>query len=133
MRIRYFCSFIVCLLIEVIIGKYATGIVRGYLGDILVMPTLYFLFRFTFFVKNNIFSVYVLPVLCFCMGCVAEILQAIDITGKLGIDKKSFIGIVLGGFFDVNDIVAYLLGLFVIVIYLVIETKIRKEREKNNG
>ena len=127
MRFRYFCLFIVCLLIEVIIGKYATGMVRGYFGDILVIVTLYFLFRFTFFAKNIKFSVYVLPVLCCCMGLGAEILQAIDITGKLGIDKSSLIGIVLGGYFDINDIVAYLLGLFVIGIYLVIENKFGPE------
>lgn len=127
MRIRYFCSFIVCLLIEVIIGKYATGIVRGYLGDILVIPTIYFMFRFIFFAKDNIFSIYVLPILCFSMGLIAEILQAVDITGKLGIDKGSFIGIVLGGFFDVNDIVAYILGVVAIGIYLVIEKKLVNE------
>ena len=129
MRTRYFCSFIACLLIEVVIGKYATGIVRGYLGDILVIPTLYFLFRFTFFAKNNIFSVYVLPILCYYMGWGAEIFQAIDITGKLGIDKRSFVGIVLGGFFDINDIMAYLLGLFVIGLYLAVETRWTDDRQ----
>ncbi len=61
LRIRYAISFLVLLIAEVIIGVWAKGAVRGYVGDILIIPTIYFLLRALFFTKDGIFSVYVLP------------------------------------------------------------------------
>ena len=86
MRIRHIITFSVLLILEITIGKWATGFIRGYVGDILVIPTIYFLLRAVIFAKDSIFAVYVLPFICYFLGWVAEVLQAIDITGILGIE-----------------------------------------------
>ena len=116
------------LIIEIIIGKWATGFVRGYVGDIFVIPTLYFLIRAALFAKDSIFSVYVLPFICYMFGWMAELLQLIDITGILGIEKGSLIGIILGGSCDLRDVLAYLIGLYLTGLMLAVLSKERNER-----
>ena len=123
LRIKYGISFIVLLLIEIAIGKWSKGLVRGFVGDVLVIPMIYFMIRAIIFVYDRIFSVYVLPLLCYFLGWQAELLQAYDITGHLGIDKNSLIGIIIGGHFDLLDILAYMLGLYLIGIYLALESR----------
>lgn len=113
-RLRYIILFAVLLIIEILIGKFATGFVRGFVGDVLVIPAIYFFLRATFFCKDKIFSVYVMPLICYFLGWKAEYLQLIDITGILGIDKSSLMGILIGGSFDLKDILAYLIGLYLI-------------------
>ena len=84
-RIKFIIAFIILLLAEIAIGKWGRGFVRGFVGDVLVIPTIYMLLRATFFGKDSIFSVYVLPFLCYYLGWWAEILQAIGILDILGI------------------------------------------------
>lgn len=129
LRIRYAILFLVLLIAEVIIGVCAKGVVRGYVGDSLIIPTIYFLLRALFFTKDGIFSVYVLPFICYSMGWAAEVLQAFDITIKLGIEKESLLGIVIGGYFDLKDGVMYLLGLYIIGVYLALESREKNDRQ----
>lgn len=128
MRLRHIITFSVLLIIEIVIGKWATGFVRGYVGDVLVIPTLYFLLRAVLFSKDSIFSVYGLPFICYFLGWIAEILQAIDITGLLGIRKDSVLGIMMGGHCDLRDGVAYLIGLYLTGLMLAALSKERDER-----
>ena len=123
LRIKYSIAFIVLLLIEIAIGKWATGMIRGFVGDVLVIPTIYFMLRAIIFVRDGIFSVYVLPLLCYSLGWHAELVQAFDITGRLGIDKSSLLGIIIGGHYDLWDCLAYLIGLYLIGIYLAFEKR----------
>lgn len=123
LRTKYSISFIVLLLIEIAIGKWATGILRGFVGDVLIIPMIYFMLRAIIFVQDSIFSVYVLPLLCYFLGWNAEILQAYNITGYLGIDHNSLLGIIIGGHFDLWDCLAYMLGLYLIGIYLAMEVR----------
>lgn len=127
-RAGYLITFSVLLIIEIIIGKWSTGFIRGYVGDILVIPTLYFLLRAILFAKDSIFSVYVLPFICYSLGWMAELLQLIDITGILGIEKGSLIGIILGGSCDLRDVLAYLIGLYLTGLMLAVLSKERNER-----
>ena len=127
-RIRFIISFIILLLAEIAIGKWGRGFVRGFVGDVLVIPTIYMLLRATFFGKDSIFSVYVLPFLCYYLGWWAEILQAIGILDILGINRDSILAIMLGGHFDWLDILAYLLGLYAIGIFLAFESKGKEDR-----
>ena len=129
MRVRHLITFSILLILEIIIGKWATGFVRGYLGDVLVIPTIYFLLR-TVISKDSIFSVYVLPFICYFMGWMAEVLQAMDITGILGIRKDSLPGIMLGGSYDLRDGLAYLAGLYLIGILLIF---IRDNKSSENA
>jgi hypothetical protein len=127
-RIQYAITFIVFFLTEVAIAKWGTGFVRSYVGDILVIPTIYFFLRAVIFAKDGIFSVYVLPFLTYTLGWIAEVLQAFHFVDKMGISKDSPIGIALGGVFDLRDGLCYLLGLFLIGLYLAVESHWREDR-----
>ena len=35
------CGFVLLLVVEIIIGKYAHGFIRAYIGDVLVIPLIY--------------------------------------------------------------------------------------------
>ena len=132
-RIKFLIAFIILLLAEIAIGKWGRGFVRGFVGDVLVIPTIYMLLRAAIFGKDSIFSVYILPFLCFFLGLVAESLQAIGILDLLGINRDSLLAIMLGGHFDWLDILAYFLGLCVIGIFLVIEKRARKTGDGDIG
>ena len=123
-RIEYVIVFAVLLIAEILIGLFAKGFIRGFAGDVLVIPTIYFLLRIIFS-KDSIFSVYVLPLLCYSLGKNAELLQLMDIRGMLGISGDSLAGILIGGTCDVKDLLAYLIGLYLIGIFLAFEGKSR--------
>ena len=127
-RIKFIIAFLILLLAEIAIGKWGRGFVRGFVGDVLVIPTIYMLLRAAIFGKDSIFSVYILPFLCFFLGLVAETLQAIGILDILGINRDSLLAIILGGHFDWLDILAYLLGLYTIGVFLAFESKGKEDR-----
>ena len=127
-RLKYTVLFLALCMIEVLIALLAKGAVRGYVGDILVIPTLYFLFRALLFPKDGIFSVYVLPFLCYACGWLAEALQAMSVAKKLGIDPDSPLGIAMGGVYDLKDGLCYLLGLLLIGLFLAVETHWKDDR-----
>ena len=122
-RIKYFIMFALLLGIEIVIGRWGTGIVRSYIGDVLVIPTIYFFLRMTFFERDSGFSVYVLPLITFMLGGMAEIVQMVDFNGIFGIPRDSLLGILVGNVFDLRDILCYFVGLLLIGLYLLIERK----------
>ncbi|MBP5492626.1 MAG: DUF2809 domain-containing protein [Clostridiales bacterium] len=126
-RVKYGAIFAVLLGIEILIALFAKGFVRSYIGDLLVIPTLYFLLR-VIFAKDTIFSVYVLPFLCYECGWLAEVLQAFHVTKALHIESSSVLGIVLGGSFDLLDGFFYFLGLLLIGVILAVETHWKTDR-----
>lgn len=121
-RLKYGITGIILLAIEILIAKFGSGVVRGYVGDVLVIPLIYFLLRAVLFPRNRVFSVYVLPFLTYLLGWVAEVLQAFHLIDHLGIDAGSPLGIALGGVFDLRDGLCYYLGLLLIGLYLAVET-----------
>lgn len=126
-KISYLITFTILLFIEIAIALNGSGVLRSYFGDILVIPTVYFLLR-VFFTRDGIFSVYVLPFICYSMGWIAEVLQALNITEILDIRKDSPLGIIFGSVFDIKDGVAYLFGLYTIGILLAVESKWKDDR-----
>ncbi|MCR4647781.1 MAG: DUF2809 domain-containing protein [Lachnospiraceae bacterium] len=127
-RIRYIILFILLLGVEILIAIFAKGFVRGFIGDVIVIPTLYFLIRIVF-AKDSVFSVYVLPFLCYYAGIAAEILQAIHINEILGINENSVLGIMIGRAFDFGDIAAYFIGMYVIGLFLAAESIVKTNRK----
>ena len=97
--------------------------IRSYMGDILVIPTIYFFLRMTFFERDSIFSVYVLPLFTYMLGWMAEIVQFVEINSILGIPRDSFLGIFVGNVFDFRDILCYFVGLLLIGLCLMTEGK----------
>ena len=106
-RFCYAVIFIILLFVEILIGSLLDGgIVRVYVGDILVLPVIYFLIRI-FWTRVSKANTAVLPAGLFLLGVLAELFQAIDITGILGIDKTSLLGILIGSVCDPVDILCY--------------------------
>ena len=127
-RFKYAVLFLALFMVETLIALFAKGAVRGYLGDVLVIPTIYFFLRAMFFPKDGIFSVYVLPFLCYAMGWLAEVLQALSVPKALGIEQSSPLGVILGGVYDLRDGLCYLLGLMLIGLFLALETHWKDDR-----
>ena len=113
-RLSYLCTFIILLLIEILIGKFATGFVRAYVGDVLVMPAMYYALRIIF-PKDGIFTSYILGGLVYLCGWLAEFLQSLNLCELIGVDSNSLLGILIGSTFDWNDIFSYSVGMILIV------------------
>ena len=106
------CGFVLLMVVEIIIGKYAHGFIRAYIGDVLVIPLIYCFVRI-FYVRPAVW----LPAAVGGLGILAEMLQYFNLCGLLGIPKRSLLGILLGSSADLGDIVCYAVG--VLLIYAV--------------
>lgn len=118
-------AFAVFLITEVMIGKFADpgGFVRCYLGDVLVMPTMYFFIRI--FTDR---SEKTLPLMLFGFACIVELLQSADICGRLGIDKGSLLAVVIGTKGDFKDIICYACGTVLIYALAFAERTVTERR-----
>lgn len=130
LRLRYSMIFAVLLLAEILIGTFLHGgIIRAYGGDVLVLPVIYFLVRI-FWTKPSKMNTYIFPAVLFLVGAAAELLQAIDVTDMLGIDKGSIFGILIGSVCDPVDMLCYAMGTALIYGYVFLEGKLTKETYK---
>jgi hypothetical protein len=84
--------------------------VRGFLGDLLAIPLLYFLLRTFSNLSRNKTLILVLIV-----GFGVEILQLINIVETLKIQSE-VISIILGNTFDWTDLIAYAVGGILILL-----------------
>ena len=108
-RLLALCCFVLLLAVEIMIGKFAHGFIRAYIGDVLVIPLIYCFVRI-FLVRPCVW----LPAAVGGLGILAEILQYFDLCGVLGIPKDSLLGILLGSSPDFADIVCYAAGTLLI-------------------
>ena len=108
-RLFVFFCFVLLLVVEIIIGKYAHGFIRAYIGDVLVIPLIYCFVRI-FYVRPAVW----LPAAVGGLGILAEMLQYFNLCGLLGIPKRSLLGILLGSSADLGDIVCYAVGVLLI-------------------
>ena len=96
----------VLLFVEILIGKFAHGWVRGTVGDILVIPLIYCLVRIVF--PRALPRL--LPCLMCCVGFLAEFLQYIKLYEMLGFAPGSLGAIILGTGFSWSDMLCYMAG-----------------------
>ena len=108
-RIVALCGFVLLLVVEILIGKFAHGFIRAYVGDVLVIPLIYCFARI-FYVRPAVW----LPAAVGGLGILAEMLQYFNLCGLLGIPKRSLLGILLGSSADLGDIVCYAVGVLLI-------------------
>ena len=127
-RFKYAVLFLALFMVEVLIAIFTRGVVRAYLGDVIVIPALYFFLRAMFFPKDGIFSVYVLPFVCYFTGWLVEVLQALSVPKALGLSASSFPGVIVGGTYDHKDGLCYFLGLILIGLFLALETHWKDDR-----
>ncbi|MAP54607.1 DUF2809 domain-containing protein [Altibacter sp.] len=108
---KYLVLFLSLLAVEICIAVFTFHwFIRGFLGDVLVILLIYCFVRI--FLKGSAFKI-ALTTLVFAIG--VELLQWIDFTEKLNITSPVF-KTMLGSVFDPWDILAYLLGFFIVVI-----------------
>ena len=106
-RIIYATITILLLVTEVLIGMYASGWVRNYLGDVLVVMLLYTLCRSIS--PDRPAKWFVLPSVILVFAFVVEFLQLWGFCDRFGITNR-LLRIIIGTGFSVEDLISYALG-----------------------
>jgi hypothetical protein len=109
---HYFFAFLFLLITEIFIALYVHDqIIRPYIGDLLVVILLYCFIKS--FVASAVFQTAV-AVLIFAFA--VEALQYIGIVQKLGLQDSKTAGIILGSSFDWKDMLAYTIGILLLLL-----------------
>jgi hypothetical protein len=109
---KYIYPAILLFLIEVLIALFVRDkFIRPYFGDVLVVIMLYC------FVK----SFFDVPVLKVAIGVlvfafIIELLQYLNIIGKLGLQNSRLANTLIGNYFAWKDILAYVAGFLVVLL-----------------
>ena len=114
LRLLFSITAFVLLIAEVVIAFYASGWIRNYLGDVLVVLFLYALYRAVFIDRPS--KWFVLPTVILLIAFGVEFLQLWGICNRLGIHNRYAL-ILLGASFSIGDLVCYAVGC--ILCYLV--------------
>lgn len=121
-RIRYFMIFCIGLVIEIYIGLYIKDTwIRPYVGDILIVPVVYWFLRVIFPEKPRRLDVGVI-----LMAILVEFSQAIHLDRLLKI-QGTVLGIIVGSTFDWKDIFCYGLGGLLV---FVVEKSLNVQKEQ---
>lgn len=110
MRRTYLICCFIFLTIVFYIGFFTTGFVRVYVGDVIIIPVLYFLFRAIW--PTTTFRA---ALVIFLFAVSVEVAQYFDIVEWLGLTNNRVAVIVIGTSFSWGDMVAYLVGIFLSV------------------
>ncbi len=109
---KYFLGTIILFLIEVLIATFfETGFIRHYVGDFIVVILIYCFVR----------SFLIIPVLPAAIGVLffayfIEILQYLEFVKWISLENNRFANVVLGNYFEWADMLAYTLGIAVVII-----------------
>ena len=106
-RLIYGVSSLLLLGIEILIGLYATGWIRSYLGDVLVVVLIYTIIRTISPVKPE--KWYIIPTAILIFAFAVEFLQLWGICDRLGITNK-LLRIIIGTGFSAGDLASYAIG-----------------------
>jgi len=108
---HYFLAFILLFLIETAIAYYLkSGFIRHTFGDFLVVILLYCFFKS--FIKGNSLT---LALITLGIAYTVELLQLTNFLEILGLKGKVWANLVFGNSFSIQDLVAYTLGVFLIL------------------
>ena len=118
-RLAYALATVALILIEVFIAiSVHDNFVRPYLGDVLVVIAIYTLIRT--FIPNKI---KLLPVCVFIFAVIVEVLQYFNIVDILGVSNNRFLSVLIGGVFDLKDIMCYAVGCMLLGIFELLRNK----------
>ena len=110
---RYLKAFIAIFLVELFIAVFVHDrIIRPYIGDILVIVLLYTFLKI--FTKREI---RLLPVYLFVFAAFVEGMQYFNIVKVLGLENNKVLSIIIGSTFDIKDILCYLAGSVILLIW----------------
>ena len=93
---------------EILIGLFAHGFVRNYIGDVLVVILIYTVFRTVSPERPR--APFILPLAILLFAFAVEFLQLWGFCDKLGIENR-LLRIVIGTGFSVEDLVSYTSGI----------------------
>lgn len=112
-RIPYLAAFFILIAMECYIAIYVHDtIIRPYVGDMLVVIVLYCFVRGIILERCKL-----LPLYIFLFAVIIEFLQYVQLAEWLGIEKNTWISIIIGSVFDIKDIVCYGLGCTILAGY----------------
>jgi len=106
-RIFYVIASVILLIIEILIGLYAHGFVRNYVGDVLVVILIYTLCRSIS--PNKPSKWYVLPTCILIFAFIVEFLQLWGFCDRFGIENR-LLRIIIGTGFSIEDLISYTIG-----------------------
>ena len=112
-RIIYGILSILLLCVEILIGLYAHGWIRNYIGDLLVVILIYTIIRTVSPYRPS--KWYILPTVVLILSFGVEFIQLWGFCDRFGITNR-FLRILIGTGFSVIDLVSYTIG--VIPCYL---------------
>lgn len=122
-RLIFGVTALLLFAIEIIIGLYATGWIRNYLGDVLVVILIYAIIRTIS--PNKPGKWYVLPTAVLVFSFAVEFLQLWGFCDRFGITNR-LLRIVIGTGFSFLDLACYAIG--VIPCYAAEYLIIKKEK-----
>ncbi|WP_397447405.1 DUF2809 domain-containing protein [Polaribacter sp. R77954] len=122
-NLNYFFLFLILLLTEIIIAKYATGFIRHTFGDYLCVILLYALIKSFVKLSNLKTAIFVLLI-----AYAIEFLQLTNLQSFYPNKYAKVLRLILGTSFSIGDLIAYTLG---IITTLVIENKLSGDAKKN--
>lgn len=107
-RLVFGVTALLLLAIEIIIGMYATGWIRNYLGDVLVVVLIYAIIRTISPEKPD--KWYILPTAVLIFSFMVEFLQLWGFCDRFGITNR-LLRIIIGTGFSIIDLVSYTIGI----------------------
>lgn len=110
-HLKYFIAFILLLIIEILIERFATGFIRFTIGDYLAVMLVYTLIKGTV----NI-SIGKAILITFIIAFSIEFLQLSDLQNNFPAEYSKTLKIILGTSFSFGDLVAYSLGIISIIL-----------------
>jgi len=124
-RILYLIGFLILMFIEIIIALYVhDSFVRPYIGDVIVVAVVYCFIRI--FIPEGIKC---MPFYLFIFAATVELLQYLNLLELLGLESNRMARIVIGSTFDIADVVCYLIGCVLLIIWEVCLVKFKKESD----
>jgi Protein of unknown function (DUF2809) len=109
---RYFYFTLVLFLIEVFIAVFINdSFIRPFIGDVLVVILIYCFVRAFWNINSSITAISV-----FVFSCIIEVLQYFNFVNKLGLQNNKVLAVALGSSFDWKDIIAYAIGMIIVLV-----------------
>ena len=107
-RLIFGVTSVLLLAIEIIIGMFATGWIRNYLGDVLVVILIYTIIRTI--TPDKPAKWYILPTAVLVFAYAVEFLQLWGFCDRFGITNR-LLRIIIGTGFSIIDLVSYTIGI----------------------
>jgi hypothetical protein len=121
-HLKYFITFILLLIIEILIARYATGFLRHTIGDYLAV-----MFVYTFIKSFFKIAIEKAAIITLVISYIIEFLQLSNLQNWYPSEYTKTFKLILGTSFSVGDLVAYTLGIGTIIL---VEKSFKNDRNE---